>query len=239
MDAKVTLISHTPEPDVMLIFTKSTRLNLHPGLLDEIRGWGKEQRAAEIAYMAKTIRSSWEFVDLTFLVEGISRSAAQQMTRTRTASYAMQSQRVADVSGMAVHVPAGLNDDERKDYLASCKRSVAEYRELMKKGMAPQDARGVLPIDITCNIVAKYNLRNFVDLATARDSLRAQGEYYEIVQDMRRLTLEAMPWAAPFFVSKYDMALEIIESVARREGIVAGKGTGWELAKAIDLLRWS
>ena len=70
----------------LLIFTKATRLEMRPELYDVIHGWSKQRTMEELEYMAKTIRSSWEFVDLTFLVSGITRACAQQMTRTRTAS---------------------------------------------------------------------------------------------------------------------------------------------------------
>ena len=55
--------------DVM-IFTKQTRLNLSSGLMDEIKAWPIDKKQAELDYMAKTIKSSWEFIDVTFLLSG-------------------------------------------------------------------------------------------------------------------------------------------------------------------------
>ena len=52
---KVTLIDHTgighPDPDHainVLIFTKSTRLTMSPGLMSEIAAWPKEKKMEEL-----------------------------------------------------------------------------------------------------------------------------------------------------------------------------------------------
>lgn len=234
---KVTLINKTQDAEDLLIFTKSTRLNLSPGLLDAIRAWPPERKVEELDYMAKTIKSSWEFVDVTFLFEGVTRAGAQQITRTRAASYAMQSQRVTDARGIAVTNPYE-EGSTRFDLFNNCTLMVKEiYSQLVDDGSPLEDARGILPMNTNCNIVAKYNLRAFTDLIKARKSLRAQGEYNEIALEMERLVLEVWPWSAPFFKSDHQVAIEVLEDIARRMGITTGSGFGWEIAKAVDLLR--
>ena len=234
---KVSLITHTPYPLDVLMFTKSTRLEMNPDLLVEIAGKTEKEKADEIAYMAKTIRSSWEFVDIIFLIEGITRATAQQMTRTRNASFAMQSQRVADVSKMAISCPFDAGTEAHRNFMYSARIAKSTYTTLIEGGAPKQDARGILPINITTNLVAKYNLRNFVDLVVARESLRASDEYVDVVREMKAAVLLAMPWAEPFFVSKYDMAVGMLEALAKKSGITPGEGDGWEIAKVIDLLR--
>jgi hypothetical protein len=54
---------------------------------------------------------------------------------------------------------------------------------------------------------------------------------------MERLILEVWPWAGPFFESDVDIAVQMLENVAKELGITTGKGQGWEIAKAIDLIR--
>jgi thymidylate synthase (FAD) len=212
-------------------------LTLSPNLMSEINGWPEEKKAQELAYAAKTIKSSWEFVDLTFLIEGVSRATAQQITRTRNASYAMQSQRVTDVRAMGVHKPKIASVTLQENYDAAVASSLDHYAKLVDIGMPLEDARGVLPMNTTCNLVAKYNLRAFTDLAKARASLRTQGEYSDIVHEMRALVLRTWPWTTPFFASEHDLAIGMLESVAKEIGITTGKGPGWEIAKAVDLLR--
>lgn len=237
---KVTLVTHTPFPLDVLLFTKSTRLDMTPGLFDTIAKMPMADKEREIAYMAKTIRSSWEFVDIIFLVEGITRPTAQQMTRTRNASFAMQSQRVADVSKMAVSCPFDEGTENYRKFMHSARVAGSAYKEITESGGDKQDARGILPQNVTCNLVAKYNLRNFVDLCAARESLRVQsktGEYGDVVQQMKALVLAVMPWAAPFFVPRHAMAVQTLEALAKSMGVTPGEGPGWEIAKVVDMLR--
>lgn len=234
---KVTLISTTPNAAEVLLFTKSTRLNMTPGLMDEILAWPNEKKMAELEYAAKTIKSSWEFIDLIFLIEGVSRATAQQITRTRNASYAMQSQRVTDVRKMGVHTPKIRDPKLLEAYQVAVDGSLSSYAMLVDAGLPLEDARGVLPMNTTCNLVAKYNLRAFTDLAKARASLRAQGEYSDIVRDMRSLVVSEWPWTSTFFASEQDLAIGMLEAAAKEIGITTGKGPGWEIAKAVDLLR--
>lgn len=242
---KVTLISATTDAVNLLLFTKATRLNMTPGLLDEIAGWSAEKKAAQLAYMANTIRSSWEFVDLMFLVEGVSRACAQQITRTRWTpmesdmygSYAMQSQRVTDVRAMPVAFPEFKDEHQARVWDTAVAAAKDAYGLLIDDGMPPQDARGILPINVECNLVIKYNLRTFTEIAAARSSLRAQGEYADMVAEMKRLTIEEWPWSAPFFEHPADAAIKMLEGIAKDLGITTGSGPGWQIAKAIDLLR--
>ena len=236
---KVTLISATEDALHLLLFTKATRLNMTGDLMQEIWGWAEEKKAAEIAYMAKTIRSSWEFVDLCFLIEGVSRPCAQQITRTRTGSYAMQSQRVVDVSKAAVYNPYDAETEPEKcnDFVYFARQGLQNYSAMVKGGHELQVARGVLPQNITCNLVAKYNLRNFVDLVGARASLRVQGEYHDVAAELKRLAIECWPWSEPFYENRHDAAITMLEELCAQVGIEPGKGVGWEIAKAIDLLR--
>jgi flavin-dependent thymidylate synthase len=205
--------------------------------MSQIKGWGISKKEEELQYMAKTIKSSWEFVDVTFLLSGISRAVAQQITRTRTASYAMQSMRVTNASELNVVEGKKLDERQLELYRTAVESSKQSYKELVEAGVALEDARGILPLNTECNIVCKYNFRSVTDLIKARKSLRAQGEYGEIVRKMESLILEVWPWATPFFESDKDVAVKMLENIANEMGITTGKGVGWEIAKAIDLIR--
>ncbi len=236
---RVTLINATHDALNLLLFTKQTRLTMSPDLMNEIAEWPEDKKLAEIEYMARTIRSSWEFLDVTFLVGGISRACAQQMTRTRNASFAMQSQRVTDVSSMEIYCPDRIAQDKVKKgaYDACVGASLGSYKRMLADGFSAEDARGVLPMNITCNLVAKYNLRAFVDLMKTRTSLRAQGEYADVARAMKACVMGVWPWAKPFFADEHAVAIAMIEDVAKELSLTPGKGPGWELAKAVDLLR--
>ena len=60
---------------------------------------------AELDYMLGTIHSSWEFVNYTFHIDGVTRAFTHQLVRTRHGSYAQQSQRTVDMSGFDFVVP--------------------------------------------------------------------------------------------------------------------------------------
>src|SRR5215475_8095381 len=95
----------------LLAFTKGSRLNMTPDGLDKFMAMPLLELQKELAYMSSTIASSWEFVDLIFAINDVSRACAQQITRTRQASYAMQSQRVTNMSEVTCHVPDSVPKD--------------------------------------------------------------------------------------------------------------------------------
>lgn len=216
----------------LLAFTKATRLNMTPGLLDEMmnaKPWAIVEE--ELSYMAFTLPSSWEFVSVTFLVSEVSRACAQQITRTRTASYAMQAQRIVDVRDAGYHVP-DLDDEASFNFHESMQEAISNYSALRDSGMKPEDAREVLPIGIHCNLVVKHNLRSLVDLVAKRRSLRVQSEYRGVVEEMRSTTVAVWPWAEQFFRDKHEMALESLEAIAK-----SNPSLRIPIAKAVDLIR--
>lgn len=234
---KVSLLYYTgmesPDPYYaarILTFTKNTRLNMTPEGFDVFLGKPVEWLEQEIDYMSKTIRSALEFVDVTFLIQGVSRATAQQITRTRNASYQMQSQRVSDMREA---------EWDPGDHDEAMRRSIQDYSELVDYGVSLEDARDVLPIGLHCNLVAKYNLRSAVDVIRARESARVQGPYREVAAQMKAEILRVWPWAAPFFTDPHELAIKMLnEAVDELKGQGAVySGTAGSIAKAIDLIR--
>lgn len=235
---KVTLISHTPHAEDVLLFTKGTRLGLDADNMRRIQGMTAVEKAAELEYMAATIPSSWEFVDYVFLVEGVSRAYTHQQVRTRAGSYAQQSLRVvnndeydyvfternkADPAAMALLNKA--NDVIRKTYAS-----------LRRLGQPTEDARGILPTNIATNIVCKFNLRTMAELSRSRTGGRTQGEYIAVVNGMCDEVLRVHPWAETFLFSKPRDYFAEIEAFAEREygGDLIKKGA---LLKIVDAMR--
>lgn len=236
---KVTLINHTQDAAELLLFTKSTRLNLSPALMDEIRGWPPERKAAELAYMANTIPSSWEFISYTFLVEGVSRAYTHQQVRTRAASYAQQTLRVLDVSAGYdyVYTERNLASPDAMSVLGAVNRVMKDaYAQLIKMGQPPEDARGILPTNIATSIVCGFNLRTMAELARSRTGGRTQGEYQQVVNAMCDAVLAVHPWAEPFLFPRQRDYFAEVEAFAEREygGDLLKKG---ELLKIIDHMR--
>jgi len=221
-----------------MIFTKNTRLNLSPSLLEDISTWSVERREQELEYMANTIPSSWEFVDYTFLVEGVSRAYTHQQVRTRAASYAQQTMRVLDMGEFEyVYTQKNLADPKSKAAIDALLEHIkSTYRELLAQGQAPEDARGILPTNIATNIVCKFNLRTFVDLVKSRTGGRTQSEYQSVINAMASQVLLVHPWAEQFLFPKKRDYFSEIEAFAEREygGNLLKKG---ELLKIVDQMR--
>lgn len=235
---KVTLINHTQDAENLLLFTKATRLTMSPGLLDEIRAKSHDEKLRELEYMANTIPSSWEFVDYVFLVEGVSRAYTHQQVRTRAASYAQQTMRVLDMGEFDyVYTERNLADPLARAMIEKVLKSIkVGYQALIEMGQPAEDARGILPTNIATNIVCKFNLRTFVDLAKSRTGGRTQSEYQRVVNAMVDEVLRVHPWAEKFlFQAGRDYFAEI-EAFAEREygGNLLKKG---ELLKIVDKMR--
>lgn len=186
----------------LLAYTKNTRL-----------GQGEDQRAMfkemdldklreELKYIATTIRSSWEFVDYTFEIQGVTRAFTHQLVRTRTASYAQEAQRVVDKSSFDTLKPDTViavdeaDGESQWDELMTHIEDVYSYYQ--SNGVPNQDCRGVLPTNVLTNIIVKLNLRTFADLVGKRKNLRAQGEYADVVRDMVIEAIHVHPWIVPF-----------------------------------------
>lgn len=202
----VTLISTTPDALTLLLGTKNTRL----GFNSDPSKWSVEQRSEHLAYMKDTIKSSWEFVDYVFKIEGVTRAFTHQLVRTRTGSYAQESQRTVDASENGFLNPFRASEEaEPKPYDstlglrtelfdASCFKAFHLYKALLDDGAAAQDARGVLPTATLTNIVAKFNLRTLHDMAKLRLCTRTQGEYQTVFRQMRDAVIAVHPWVGEY-----------------------------------------
>lgn len=244
---KVTLIEFTgsghPDPAkyamAILAFTKSTRLQMSPGLFGEIMGRSAEELEADIKYAANTIPSSWEMVDYTFLIEGVTRAFTHQLVRTRTASYAQQAMRILNVSeGKGWSYDTGPTIAADKALNAVYGNAMDEineaYKKLVENGAKVEDARGLLPTNILTNIVMKLNMRNWVDLVRKRSSLRVQDEYRAVVEGMKDEVRRVHPWIDHFISRDFDNAAS---ELANEIAALPDKEQSTKLLKLLDIIR--
>jgi thymidylate synthase (FAD) len=237
----------------VLVFTKQTRLEMRPGLLDEIAAWPWAKVEEELRYMARTIPSSWEFVGYTFLINGVSRAFTHQFVRTRVGSYAQQTMRVLNVNGWTYHTGPSIENDWSIDldtgreepgekaaiYARTMDDIAAAYNSLIKAGAAIEDARGVLPTNIHTNIVAHFNLRTLAETARKRASSRTQGEYRDVANAMLECVREVHPWTTMFLDRDFDKAAGDLEAAiikASEEGAIS-QDERTRLVKLVDELR--
>jgi len=235
---KVTLISHTTNAEELLVFTKQVRLGATADRWAAVHAMTSEEILAELRYMAETIPSSWEFVDYTFCIEGVSRAFTHQFVRNRHGSYAQQSLRVVDKVGDIDFVwPERLNETQQA-HVGAALFAIEQSAQLLKNsGAATEDIRSILPTNIATNIVAKFNLRTLSELAKSRTGGRTQGEYIGVMNAMIDAVLAVHPWAEVFLTPKQGRDyFADIEAFAERVfgGDLLKKG---ELLKIVDKMR--
>lgn len=215
---QVKLIDYTQDAAAKLIFTKATRLNMTAGLYEEILAHCQdtEWRDKELAYMAKTIPSSWEMCEFTFLITGVSRAFTHQFVRTRHGSYAQQTQRLVNMDQFTYVTGPSIKEDEaRKLVYDKCMGVISEaYAELIRLGAAVEDARGVLPTNICTNIVAKFNLRTLSEMCKSRTGGRTQDEYRLVINAMADAALAVYPWLEQFLFPVGRAAFDNLERLA-------------------------
>lgn len=206
---KVTIKSHTPNALELLIGTKTTRMRgKSPEEMTE------QEKYEHFQYMLDTIKSPFEFVDYIFHIEGVSKNFTHQLVRTRTGAYQQETSRALEVNVFDTVRPEALEHpscepggkitDEwiRQSTMAQAWDDAiadadANYRNLIKEGVALQDARAILPTNMPTSIDAKFNLRTLSDMAKVRLCARTQGEYQQVFRLMREEVLKLHPWADP------------------------------------------
>ena len=240
---KISLIDHTGKgmssryAAELLIFTKSTRLQMSPDLFDDISKKDDEWIRNEIDYMSKTIPSSWEFCNYTFLIEGCNRAFTHQLVRNRHGSYAQQTMRVLNVSGFGYTTPDSLGDilNADKTYEKCMSEIQMAYDDLVEMGVPIEDSRGILPTNIETNIIASFNLRTCAELVAKRSSPRTQGMYRDFIEGIRSEILRVHPMFEPFLKNKkHDAASSLDQFI---EDTVKEPSEKMRILKMVDLLR--
>lgn len=156
-----------------------------------------DERRYYLEEMQKTkLKAPLEAVNLHFMIEGVTRSFTHQMVRQRTAVYAQESLRFAVKDGIdeEVLLPPSLarlaeDDPKRVLWQQAINRVDDVYSALVDSGVPAEDARGLLPHNITTRLNYATNLRNLQDHAGNRLCTQAQFEWrmvwVRIIEAMR------------------------------------------------------
>ena len=216
---KVTLISHTPNPEktiacaAKLCYANTTVGQVYDGLTDE--------KAASFVEMLASFghESPIEHVSFTFGIEGVSRALLAQITRHRIASFSVQSQRYVNKDGYSYITPPEIAKDEEamRVYEEAMRADLAAYNELtrilkekhtkmfLNEGMsekeaakkaekkAIEDARFVLPNACDTQMIVTMNARSLYNFFKHRCCNRAQWEIKALADEMLPLVCEVAP----------------------------------------------
>lgn len=188
----VKLVNFTQNALETLLYTKNTRLQGQV-TFNDIVDWPEEKKMEHFNYMLDTIQSSFEFVDYTFEISGVTRAFTHQLVRTRTGSYAQESQRTVDVRDSEV---INTTNDPLFDQLSDA--ILEGYASMIDSGIPVQDARGILPTNMSTSIICKFDLRTLHNMALLRLCTRTQGEYQNIFKMMVKAITIVHPWVEQF-----------------------------------------
>lgn len=215
----VKLISHTPNPEVLiaaaakLCYSASTIENL----MDNLTAENTEKFIANL--LSYGHESPVEHVSFTFGVEGVSRSFLAQITRHRIASFSVQSQRYVKSDDFAFVTPPQVAADEAaaKIFDEAMQNAINSYNNLADiladkhyktfiaqgktekaaksaaEKAAIEDARFVLPNAAETKMIFTMNVRSLYNFFRLRCCNRAQWEIREVATQMVKLVHEVSP----------------------------------------------
>lgn len=189
---KVKLIRHTPDALDLLIGTKTTRMRgKDPSEMTQ------EEKMDHWEYMLDTIESPFEFVDYIFDISEVSKNFTHQFVRTRTGAYQQETSRALDVSENEIIKPDAFEGELKRLFDEAVAAAQESYKALLEAGAQLQDARSIIPSNMSTAIKAKFNLRTLSETAKTRLCARTQGEYQQIFRLMREEVIKIHPWTEP------------------------------------------
>lgn len=191
---KVTLLSHTPEPEKLV--AAAARLCYSNKEVSEIMENFTEEKIDKFINKLMDLghKSPLEHVSFTFGIEGISRACSHQLVRHRIASYSQKSQRYVDESGFSYVFPQSIIDAGMERIYESLMLQIEEiYKDLKAAGVPNEDARMVLPNACTTSIIVTMNVRTLLNFFKHRDCNRAQWEIRDVSREMMSICQEIAP----------------------------------------------
>lgn len=193
----VRLLFHTARPERAV--AAAARLCYAPVGAAELL---EEMTTEEVKRVLRTIMASGHYSALehasyTLAIEGVSRALTHQLVRHRLASYNQQSQRYVSYKEEPTFiVPPQIESDPdvRSAFLGHCASAFRAYRELIEAGVAPEDARYLLPNAMETKIVVTMNIRELLHFFELRCCKRAQWEICELALRMLELVTPTAPY---------------------------------------------
>lgn len=134
-----------------------------------------------------------EHVSFTFHIQGISRACLAQLSRHRHISLSVRSQRYCREDNFQYVNPfpeGSFGAAEFEDYMEEAR---ANYVDMVDAGVAPEDARAVLPNACCTELYMTANARALIEMSHLRMCNRAQREIRELFEKIRSCFLYFSP----------------------------------------------
>ena len=134
-----------------------------------------------------------EHVSFTFHIQGISRACLAQLSRHRHISLSVRSQRYCREDNFQYVNPfpdGSYGAAQFTDYMEEAR---ANYADMVDAGVAPEDARAVLPNACCTELYMTANARALIEMSHLRMCHRAQREIRELFDKIRNCFLYFSP----------------------------------------------
>lgn len=151
------------------------------------------QEATELSDLGLKVyhRVALEYINMIFVIKNVSRAFQQQLTRTRLAGYSIQSLRVVTKKGFATNrhytMPPDLTDTMQELFHKAMCDIETRYQAMLDMGWKPEDARGILPLNVHSDISMVINLSSLHHMLTQRFCVLTQWEYRQVAIQMANL----------------------------------------------------
>ncbi|KAB3532396.1 FAD-dependent thymidylate synthase [Alkaliphilus serpentinus] len=217
---KVTLITHTPEPEKIIAAAAKLCYSSSDigALLEDLDEEGVKSFIDKLAGLGH--ESPFEHISFTFGIEGVSRSLTHQLVRHRIgSSYSQKSQRYVTEGSFDYIIPPDIEEspEAKAIYMKAMEEQQKAYDQLaeilfnkhypqfltevksekkaksMAEKKAIEDARYVLPNACETKIVVTMNARALFNFFHHRCCNRAQWEIRDMATEMLMLVREVAP----------------------------------------------
>ena len=135
-----------------------------------------------------------------------SRGISHELVRHRLASYSQSSSRYINYKkkGIEIIIPEWIGRGREKNkqdlnkhrvniWEKSIEESIRGYLNLLKTGLRPEDARGVLPIDLKTEVIISANLREWRHILKLRTSKGAHPQMKQLMKQVLAGFKQAIP----------------------------------------------
>jgi thymidylate synthase (FAD) len=193
---KVILLRHTADAEKLCgtAALTTTKSGTPSKILEEIdHGTAKQIIKRVTGYGHSSVI---EHASFTFSIEGVSRAMTHQLVRHRIASYTQQSQRYVAYNTVENYVtpPTIAKNPQAKAAFDKTLEEISHaYQQLLKIGIAKEDARFILPNAAKTNIIVTMNARELRHFFNVRCCARAQWEMREAATEMLKQVKKVAP----------------------------------------------